>query len=445
MDALTESGITPRKQMASELLLALRALRRWRGGAIAAVVTLAIGVGATTSLYALARLGRTNFPGVPDVDRVARIYASSNAAVGDRVPVGLNEYENVLSRARSFSAVGAYAQAEMSIGSDDDVRTVSAAYASLSFFKVMGVAPEKGRWFTSSDVASSLPVAIVSDSLWRSKFGEGRIGETSVVVDDVERVIIGVMPRHFDYPFIGVTADVWIPITSAAHNAPSTVTVYARLRPGVGWPAAAAELAGLGRARPGWIWRAVPLNEDADRRGTAAVLLTLGPAFLILFFGCTNVACMLLARGVHRETEFSIRRALGATRLRIIRQLFAENLVLGFAGGVPGAVLAVVILRIVQSQIAAIQPQMASGLSAGGFNFTAVALISTAASCALFGTVPALRLSKGDIAGSLKGVPRTYRVHIADYGARDLVVFLETASAVGLMIFAALILSLIHI
>jgi len=428
--------------MASELLFALRALRRWRSGAVAAILTLAIGIAATTSLYALARLGLADFPRVPDLDRVARIYGSSSGNPSDRAPVALNDYLNVLSRATSFSAVGAYTQADARIGSRDDVRTVSAGYASPSFFKVMGVAPTTGRLFTSTDVASSLPVAIASDSLWHNKFDQGRVGETTVVVDDIQRVIIGVMPRDFNYSFVGVTADVWIPLTSAARDAPSTITVYARLRPGVGWPAAAAELSGLGRARRDWTWRAIPVSEDAGRRATTALLLTLGPAFLVLLIGCTNVACMLLARGVQRETEFSIRSALGATRLRIIRQLFTENLVLGLAGGALGGALAVVVLRIVQSAIAAIQPQMAARLSSGGFDFIAVALISTMTSCVLFGTVPALRLSKWDIAATLNGVPRRYRLHVAGYGARDLVVFLETASAVGLMIFAALIFTL---
>jgi putative ABC transport system permease protein len=427
--------------MASELLFALRALRRWRSGAVAAILTLAIGIAATTSLYALARLGLADFPGVPDLNRVARIYGSTGGNPGDRVPVALNDYQNVLSRATSFSAVGAYTQADATMGSSGDVRTVSAGYASPSFFTVMGVAPTTGRWFTSTDVAASLPVAIVTESLWHSRFGQGRIGEASLVVDDIQRVIVGVMPRDFNYSFVGVTADVWIPLSSAARDAPATVTVYARLRPGVGWPAAAAELSGLARRRD-WGWRAIPVSQDARRRATTTLLLTLGPAFIVLLLGCTNVACMVLARGVQRETEFGIRSALGATRRRIVRQLFTENLVLALAGGALGGALAVAILRIVQSSVAAIQPQLAARLSARGFDFIAVALISTVTACLLFGTVPAMRLSKRDIAATLNGVPRRYRMHVGGYGARDLVVFLETASAVGLMIFAALIFTL---
>ena len=198
--------------MWSEFRFAARALARWRGGLAVAVLTLAVGIGTTTSLYALVRVMLADFPGVPELDRVGRVYASSQALGVERAPVALNEFDSRLSRATSFAAIGAYAQVDVAIGSGANEHQVTAGYASPAFFRVMGVPPAAGRVFTDADLESSQPVVILSDGLWRRQFPDGRLTGASVSVNGIDRAVVGVMPAEFSYGFVGIGADLWIPL-----------------------------------------------------------------------------------------------------------------------------------------------------------------------------------------------------------------------------------------
>ena len=427
--------------MITDLRQAIHALVRWRLGAIAAVLTLGVAIGATTSLYAFARLGFAEFPGVPDLDRVCRVYASSQSLGVERAQVALNEFDATLSHATSFEAIGAYAQIDATLGNGADARDVAAGYASPAFFAVMGVPPLTGRVFTSADADARQPVAIISEALWRRQFPDGQLTNATVRIDGLDRAVIGVMPRTFSYGFVGIDADVWVPLARTSRDTPPVVAVFARLRPGVGWTAAASELSALGRGRGPWTWRAIPISQDTRFRAASVLAFTLGPGLVVLLIGCVNVACLLLARGIERDKELSVRRALGATRLRVIRQLFTENVVLAAVGGALGSAMAIGFLRVIAAELAVVQPAIAERLTPDA-RLLPLALVSMMVACVLFGTVPALRLSRRDVAASLNGVPARHRIHIAGYGARDLVVFLETGSAVGLIVFAAMLFTL---
>ena len=422
--------------MFAEFRFAARALSRWRLGTIAAVLTLAVGIGTTTALYALTRIMVADFPGVPDLDRLGRIYATSSALGVERAPVALRDFETTLSTVTSFAAIGAYQQRTVTIGSGADARTVNAGYASPAFFTAVGVPAEAGRLFTSADLDETHPVAMVSDVVWRRDLGGRPLYAATIVVGGVERAVVGVMPRIFAYSFLGIDADVWIPLAPTPRTSMSTVAVFARLRPDLTWSAAASELGARGHAA--WTWRAIPVETDVRQRAVGAYAFTLGPALILLLIGCVNVACMLMARGIERDAELSVRRALGATRARIIRQLLTESALLSAMGGAIGCGLAIAILRVVSSSLGAEQPVLAERVAAS-LDLLPLALAATIGSCVLFGIVPAVRLSRRDIASALNGVPAKYRVHIAGYGARDLVVFSEIGSAVALVIFAGMV------
>jgi putative ABC transport system permease protein len=430
--------------MFGEFRFAARALARWRGGAVAAIVTLAMGIGTTTGLYALAQVLLADLPGVPELHRLARLYAASPTLGVERSPVAFNELD-ALSRATSFASIGGYADEDATLGTGTDARAVIAGYASPGFFGAMAVPPAAGRVFTASDLESSQPVVILSHALWRRQFPDGRISNATIAVDGVARTVIGVMPPEFRYGFVGISADLWIPLVRAGRNMPAIVNVYARLREDVAWPAAAAELAALASRAPSkadtWTWRAIPIDEDVRHRALAAYAGTLGPALLVLLIACVNVACMLMARGIERDKELSVRRALGATRLRIVRLLLAENFLLALTGGAIGGALAVAILRVLGAAFAAIQPSLAARLAVD-IRLLPVAVVASALACVIFGTAPALRLSKRDVAASLNGEPPASRVPIAAYGARDVIVFAELASAVGLVVWTAMLFTL---
>jgi putative ABC transport system permease protein len=425
--------------MFSEVRSATRGLIWWRGGAVIAVATLAIGIGAMTGLYALVQAILPGLPGVPEVDRLGRIYASSQALGVERSPVALTEYDASLSKSRSFAAIGAYAEADATLGIGSSVRAAVAGYGSPGFFAAMGVLPAAGRAFEASDIDAAHPVAILSDALWRRQFSGGRFDNETIVVDGVERTIIGVMPPQFDYSLLDVNSDVWLPLGRASTRTPAIVNVYARLRDGVGWPAAAAELRAMSQGQ--WTWHAIPLASDTRTRALRAYAFALGPALIVLLIACVNVACMLMTRGLARDRELSVRRALGATRLRIARLLLMEHLLLALAAGTLGCGLAVATLRGVAHALAAVQPGIATRIVADA-RLLPVALGASALACLLFGMAPALRLSRRDVASSLNGVPPAHRIEIAGYGGRDAIVFAEIASAVGLIVWTAMIFTL---
>jgi putative ABC transport system permease protein len=425
--------------MLSEARSATRGLRRWRGSVVA-MLTLAVGIGTTTALYALVRVVLPGLPGVPRVERVARIYAANPTLGIERSPVALNEYDTALSKASSFKAIGAYADEDATLGTGFDARRVVAGYASPGFFDVLGVPPVDGRVFTAGDL-SGPPVVILSQGLWRRQFGGGRLDGATIVVDGVERAVVGVMPMEFHYTFVGVAADLWIPLTRPSVQMPSIVSVYARLRDGLEWAAADAELAGLARRGDPWTWRTIPIPQDTRRRAIGAYAGTLGPAMLVLLIACINVACLLMARGIEREKELSVRRALGATRRRIVGILLTESVVLALVSGAVGGAMAVWLLRVLAAQFAAFQPSIAEAMAVD-VRLLPVALAATGVACVLFGTVPALRLSKRDVAASLNGVPAVHRIEIAGYGARDVIVFAEVAVAVGFIVWTAMLYTL---
>jgi predicted permease len=423
-------------KMSFEIRSATRGLLKWRGGAIVAALTLAVGIGATTGLYALVRVMLVDLPGVPELGRVGRIYVASPALGVERGRVSLHEFDAALAKATSFRAIGAYADEDAVLGAGPEARPVIAGYASPAFFAVMGVPPAAGRVFTAADLTGP-PVVVISQALWRRDFPEGRLTDATIRVDGVERAVVGVMPPDFNYGFVGVSAEVWVPLTHAARDMPSIVGVFARLRDGVAWPAAQAELAGMSRGHEPWEWQAIPIAQDTRRRARAVYAGALGPALLVLLIACLNVACLLMARGIGREKELTVRRALGATRMRVVRLLLVESLVLALISGTAGWVLALWILRTVASAFAATQPSVAAALAVD-IRGLPVALATSAIACLLFGAVPALRLSTRDIAASLNGVPAVHRVQVAGYGARDVIVFAEMAAAVGFIVWAAM-------
>ncbi|HET7697136.1 MAG TPA: ABC transporter permease [Vicinamibacterales bacterium] len=427
--------------MLSEFRFAARALGRWRGGAIAAVLTLAVGIGTTTALYAVVRLLLGELPGVPALDRLGRVYAANRAIGVERSPVALTEFDSSLSTAASFSAIGAYSAQDATLGGGPDVLPIVAGHVSPAFFTAMGVAPARGRVFSPADLDGDRAVAVVSDGLWRRHLHGADLSNAVISVDGVPRAVVGVMPAGFVYPFVGIGADVWLPLARAGRNTPAIVTVYARLRDGVTWAAAEAELAALSRAPGSWVWHAIPVASDVRSRALNAYAGALGPALLVLVIACVNAACLLLARGLARDAELAVRRALGATRGRIVAQLFTEHLVLAAVSGALGTAFAAVMLRLIGRSLAVVQPELVARLPTVP-DLLPIALAVSAAACLLFGTVPAVRLSRRDVAAAMNGVPPAHRVHIAGYGARDAVVFAEVAAGVGLLVWTAMLFTL---
>lgn len=427
--------------MFPEFRFAARALVRWRPGILGAAATLTLGIGAAVVLYGLVPLALDDLPGVPDTARIGRIYASNDSLKVDRAPVTFGEYEERLSRASAFAAIGAYAENDALLGSAPDPEPIVVGYGTPEFFTAMQVPPAAGRLFRTQDVDAPKPVAMVSDRLRQRLFRDGGTSGTSVVVDGVDRTIVGVMPDEFTYRFLDVSADVWIPVGPASPTKPAIVAVYGRLRSGASWKAAAAQLRTLAPNKGSWSWRAVPLRDDVRSRARVVYALALGLALLVLLAACVNVVCLLMARGLQRDRELTIRRALGATQGRVVRTLLVEHALLALGSGAMGAGLAAALLAAIETAVARVQPALA-GRVASGLALLPAALAASAAACLLSGIVPACRLSKCDVAASLNG-PRPGGPPRAGYGARDLIVFGEIACSVSLIVWTAMVFTML--
>lgn len=427
--------------MWSEFRFAARGLARWRGGLVIAVLTLGVGVGTATSLHALVKVLLAELPGVPSLDRVGRVYASSRSLGVDRGEVALQEFDSTLSRASSFTAIGGYAQLEVTLGAGEQERAVTAGFASPGFFSAMGVPPASGRLFSAADLSGTQPVVVLSDALSRRLSAEGRVTVATVAVNGVDRTVAGVMPAGFSYQFVGVSADLWIPMGRASMETPPIVQIFARLRPGLDWSAANAELGTMKTMTGPWSFRAVPILDDTRYRAAGAYGIMLGTALIVLVTAGVNVICMLLARGFAREPELSIRRALGATRARVARLLLVEHLLLALAGGVLGCGIAAVLLRAIASALGAVHPAMASRITIDA-GLLPIALGASVSACVIFGVFPALRMSRRSAAAAAPGATAAHRTDIEGYGRRDIVVFAEIGSAVGLIVFAAMLFNL---
>lgn len=427
--------------MLRELRQALRSLRSWPFGAVTAGLTLGIGIGTATSMYGLVRMAlASTMPDVEDMPALGRIYASSRTLGVERAQLTFKDV-NLLATASSFESVGAYTSdgdSEMTTG--DQPVTISLGQVSAGFFPAMRAHAATGRLLSANDFREGAQVVVVSDRIWRTHFAGRSLGDAVMTLDGTPRTIVGVLPPTFGFSFIGISADAWMPIAPGPDAAQRRVSVLARLKPGVTWTAAAAELDALAQPQnPNglWTWRAITVEQDVQKRATGGYAMMFGPALVVLLIGCTNVACMLLARGIDRDVELSVRSALGATRWRIIRQLIGENLVLAFVGGVLGFGLSYALLRVVGAEMAQFRPE-AAALVPATTTLLPIGLAFSLAACLLFGTLPAIRLSRRDIATSLKGGTTPAVARFVGYRARDLVVFVELGLAVALVVTTAM-------
>src|SRR5262245_15083033 len=422
--------------MLSEVRFATRGLMKWRFGAVAAVLTLSIGIGAAAAIYALLRAGLDPGPDIPDSGRVARLYAASPTFGVERGPVSLAEVTDVLSRASAFETIGAYVPARVRLDVETPTAVTPAVYVSPGVFPIMQARASVGRTFMPADFDDS-PVAVVSERLWRGRLNGASLDTAILTVDGTPRRIVGVLPATFAYRLVKLDADVWLPLERGAMT--PVVSVIGRLRADANWQTASAELDRLARTghAGSWTWRAIPVQQDMRRRERLDFAATFGGTFVVLLIASINVACLLMARGVHRLTELSTHRALGATRRQVARLLLAEHAAVAIAGAAGGTAVACALTRFVSSVMAPARPEIAERVVTGAA-LVPIALTAAAFAWLLFGVLPAMHLSRRGVADWLKGLPSLHRARIAGFGPRDLIAFVELACASVLVLIAVM-------
>lgn len=410
-----------------DLRFAARSLARQPGFTLAAVLTLALGIGANSAVFSVVDSVLLQPPPFRDPDRVMVIWAVNpelGKLVGeDDLPVSRANLYDFQQASSSFEAFAHVQQDRQSLTGQGEPEQLRAVLVSQDFFKVMGASTLIGRTLGPDDETPGTPLsAVLSYNYWQRRFGGDRsvVGKT-FILNGKPLNVVGVMSPRFAFPrgaevpsILGfaVDPDIWLP---QAHTAEQRTDrgnrvsfLVGRLKPGVSPEAAEQELdaisSRLGEEHPntdkGWSTRLVPIVEQMNQ-GLRPVLLVLWTAVaMVLLIACVNVANLLLGQALEREREIALRLALGAGRGAVLRQLLAESLLLALVGGAFGLLVAFWALRGIDALLPLDLPLwMSFHLDA---RVAAFAFLVSLLAGSLAGLLPAARTASGKLLAALK-------------------------------------------
>ena len=380
--------------------LAVRSVARSPGYAAIAVVMLALGIGATTTIFSVVNgtfLRPLPYPNAERLIQVRTVFANG----GVLPPFSYPDFEDLRDQNSTLAGLALYANRTASAATADQGFRVVWTQVSPGFLSVIGMPPALGRAFTSDEEQTGGPVAIVSYGYWQSRLaGRRDLAGQSVRVNDRTYEVIGVMPRGYDFP---AGTDLWAPIQRGTQNRGSrSFQVVGRLQDDISVAAAQQDLSAIaarlkqqhgdGTAMVDVSVR--PVMEQLAGNVRAALTVLLGASGVLLLVACVNVANLMLARALSLDRESALRLALGAGRVRVARRFMAESLVLTAAGAGLGLVIAFggVAVLLAQSTVALPRPEeIGVDLRVLGFSL-AVSLLGAL----VVGAVPALRAARRD-------------------------------------------------
>ena len=409
---------------------------------VAAVLALALGIGATTAILSVVNGVLLRPLPYADSDRLVVLLHN------DRNPVSPANMLDWRAQTRSFTDLAAAEYWTPNLTGTDNPEQINGLHLSAGMLPMLGVAPLLGRFFSADeDRPGHEQVAVIGYGLWQRRFaGDRAVLGRQISLDGNVFTIIGVMPQTFQFaPFWATHAELWAPIAfgeRATSRGGNSLRVFGRLRPGVTLEQARSDVAAvtarLDREYPG-------TNRDVTLQTLkhkvvgdiqTPLLVLLGAVVFVLLITCANVAHMLLARAASRQKELAIRAALGASRGRIIAQLLVESALLATVGGGAGLLLAMWGVRALVAASPSIIPGVSS-VTIDGRVLLMTTLI-TATTAIVFGLVPALRAARVDLAGTFKDGDRATTDGREKHRLRSGLVISEFALAVVLLIGAGL-------
>jgi len=432
----------------NDLRFALRMLGRRPGFAALAVLTLALGIGATTAIFsAVYPILVAPLP-YPHAERVAMVWEREKDGLQDNL--GWQTFDDLNRANKSFEAMAAMSYSNATMTDKDQPELLTGQRVSTPFFSVLGVAPAIGRVFLpEDDIRNTARVIIISNALWRNRFGGDStlIGRT-ITLGGNPVTVIGVMPAGFEN-VLAPGAQYWMPLRYDASLPQACrdcrhLRVVGRLKPGVTEGQATREMntvfANIRRDHPtdySSIGVSIPTLQADITKGVRPVMFTLlGAVFLVLLIACANVTNLLLARGVQRQGEFAVRVALGARQGRVVRQLLTESLLLAAAGGIAGALIAQAGVKALIALSPAALPRISS-IAVNG-PVLAFGLAITTLVGIVFGLVPAVHASRADLHQGIKQGSR--RTAGTSRATRAALVISEVALAIVLLVGSGLLL-----
>src|SRR4030095_6672994 len=397
---------------------------------VLAVLIIGLGIAANTAVFSAVNAVLLRPLPFADPDRVVHVYQHSDE--GQPQSSSFPAYRAIASRTDVFSGASAFFYTTVNAETDFGIRQSFVEFATSSYFPVLGLSPARGRWIAAEeDVPTAGPVAVVSDHAWRTRFGSdpGIVGRT-VRLGGAPVTIVGVGPSSYNGFASGVAVDFWLSLSSIGpvqgaffvqmlgRPQDHWFMVRARLRDNVAIAQARAAMesvsadlatrfAGLDQTRRIEVLPAqtVRIHPSFDRLIVPAAALLMAVVGLVLALVCSNLAIMLLLRGAGQQREISIRMAMGAGRVRIVRQFLTESLVLSTAGGVVGCIAAMWLLKVVSSTdmpaAAGLLNSTASGLVDLSIDFRvlAFAIALSIVTGVDFELAPAVRAVKTDALG----------------------------------------------
>lgn len=431
----------------------LRRLRKSPGFSIVVVFTLALGIGANTAIFSVVYAVLLRSLPYPHPEQLVNIF-ENNLHLGIKASGCSYQDFKELQKSGLFSAVAGVQRHDLTLTGAGDPTVVTTVSVTPEIFPLLNASPLAGRYFLSADnIKGAAPVVLLSEGLWRTRFGaDPNVLGRSIRLDQQAFTVAGIMPAKFRVPVFGSHQEIWIPVVQDPLFSPwipkrdlHWLRVVGRLNNGVSLASAQSQADAISRTleaefpkqNAGWAVRLAPLQKAIVGDIRMPLLVLLGAVDLVLLLACVNIANLLLARATSRTREVAVRQALGARRGRIVRQLLAENAVLGLLGALLGVALAYFSTHALGSLLPSDVPATQQ-VQLDGWVLGFALLLSLAASIG-FGLAPALMTARSDVQSNLKDGTTRSGSDRSRLRVRNLLTGIEIALAMVLVVGAGLL------
>jgi putative ABC transport system permease protein len=436
-----------------DLRYGVRMLRKKPGFTVAAILALALGIGANTAIFSVVYTVLLSPLPYKDAKQLVWIWETNPGSGIKTEPASLPNYNDWKNQGQSFEGVAAFTGSSLTLTTSDggEPERIPTTYTTANFFEVLGTMPQLGRAFVEEEnEIGKHRVVLLGHSLWQRRFGANPqiVGQT-ITLSGNQYTVLGIMPAGFKNPTPDQSrpAQMWAPLPvklDPALRRSDFLSVVARLKPNVTPEQAQAEMntitSRLEQQYPdsnkGWSTRLLPLHERMIGDVRTALWLLMGVVGFLLLIACANVANLLLARSAARQQEIAIRRALGADRWRLVRQFLTESVLLALCGGILGSLLAMWGVEV----LVAISPQNIPRLNEISLNWQVLSFtfFISLATGVVFGLLPALHATNPNLTESLKEGGRSSTEGLRGSRLRNSLVVSEIAIALVMLIGAGL-------